>query len=629
MVIKTDSKPVVVIPLDATSREQYAAEVLQKTIQQIFGGEAPTVRMDNWKKDGDAILIGGPERNALTANYISQEEFDEQVPGPEGMLIRTLDENTLLLAGSSKHPTEWERGTIYAVYEFLERYLGCSFAAYTNPDIPGGSHIPALEQIALEDIHYVKAAADSTYRAAIVQYGDAQGKPEHGLNLAFLDYLVQNRYNRILTWAGIYDGYKRNGLLPELERRGFRLTVGHHAASQKFLPPYGNEDFPEHYYETHPEYYRLQEDGTRFVPDGFYGQWIFCREAVGQVAENIITWIGRNPAVDIIAFWPQDGMAPQCTCEKCRGHSKVTNYTWFLNEVAKKVSAVYPYVKIDMLAYVDLWNCPEELVLEPCLLVDEALWHESGLRTCGKPDGSGVVGTFFEKDLLKWHGKGADVVYYDYYMGVYGARQRYIPMADEVQAMCQNARKAGILGSGTQIECFNLWNHLLNFYVFARTAYDDGVSMEEHLPRFTRIFGEGAQYITEIITRAEACLDGQVPIDKAGLDLMEHLDKEAVYELFDRALGAAKTHAHRNNIRLLRMVLRYSDLETQESLVNNTDDKYASLKPYEDKTGELVYMSTHFDSFLHNDPGFGIMVPVDGTNTAYEPDIWYGFETEK
>ncbi len=37
-------------------------------------------------------------------------------------------------------------------------------------------------------------------------------------------------------------------------------------------------------------------------------------------------------------------------------------------------------------------------------------------------------------------------------------------------------------------------------------------------------------------------------------------------------------------------------------------------------------MASHFDSFLHNDPGFGITIPVECTNTSYVPDIWYQME---
>lgn len=56
---------------------------------------------------------------------------------------------------------------------------------------------------------------------------------------------------------------------------------------------------------------------------------------------------------------------------------------------------------------------------------------------------------------------------------------------------------------------------------------------------FGRIFGRGAKAVQAIIRLCEACLDGEVPIDEAGMYLMEHIDKKHIYALYDEALDAA------------------------------------------------------------------------------------------
>ena len=56
---------------------------------------------------------------------------------------------------------------------------------------------------------------------------------------------------------------------------------------------------------------------------------------------------------------------------------------------------------------------------------------------------------------------------------------------------------------------------------------------------FGRIFGRGAKAVQAIIRLCEACLDGRVPIDEAGMYLMEHIDKKRIYALYDEALDAA------------------------------------------------------------------------------------------
>lgn len=38
-----------------------------------------------------AILIGGPERNKITASFISEADFDALVPGPEGIYIKSYE----------------------------------------------------------------------------------------------------------------------------------------------------------------------------------------------------------------------------------------------------------------------------------------------------------------------------------------------------------------------------------------------------------------------------------------------------------------------------------------------------------------------------------------------------------
>ena len=619
MILTSNSSVQIIKPQSATSREEFAAQELAKYLSKIF----PGIQISD---NGIKILIGGPERNAATAAYISEAEFDAQVPGPEGIFIKAYDD-ALVLAGSSKKPNERERGTLYAVYEFLERFLGCSFGAFFNPDYAGGEYIPTLTEFDLSGIFYAKAMADNNFRTAEVEFH--RRKVDHTLSKAFFDWLAKNRYNRILNWSYAFKQMNETGMVEEAQKRGFLFTAGHHDGLTTFLPPHGNAYFSEHYYETHPEYYRLLEDGTRFEITSHWGAWPLCSrnpELPGVIAENILKWIELNPAVDTVAFWPMDGKSDQCTCPECSKYDKVTNYAYFENQVAKRIAKVRPEIKIDMLTYADLSQCPGDIELEPNLFVSKATWNEVGLRAIGKPDGSCLADSVFEKDLMKWKKTGCSVVYYDYFMGVHPARQRYIPAADEIQSNWKRFMELGIDGSGTQIEYFNFWNHVFNYYCFARTGYDTGLSFEDNLAKFTVLFGEGAPYVAEVIRTAEEVLDGQETIMTAGLYLMRHLDMPKIYDLMEKSLAAATTPAARNNIRVFRMELRYSDLECQVTEMFD-DTNYKVLEPCPDPTGELYYMSHYWATSRWNDPGLGIMVPVDcQPEVEFQPDHWYAFE---
>ncbi len=629
MILKRSEKIFIVLPENPTERELFAKEELSKYLKASLDAFVENAN-DCSDEDKNYIVVGCPKTNRTQNDLLFADECEIENIGSEGFLIKSIKDNIILIAGAKDD--ECERGCIYGVYEFLERFVGCTLAAFSEPTENIGEIVPEHDVLTLNDIYCKKASADRPYRTAIIQYSDAaEGGTQYDkkLNIPFFDWLLKNRYNRVLTWTSIYERFKKNGMLREAERRGLRFTVGHHEASRLFLPAFGNEHFEEHYYETHPEYFKLLENGERFRNTDHWGQWIFCsrnEDAINEVSKNVTAWLKENPAVDILAFWPNDGTFPQCLCCECQKYSKTENYCYFVNEVAKRVKKHHPKIKFDMLIYTDLWECPEGMKLDECILIDESTWHISGLRTVGKPDGTSLIGTFFEDNLKNWRNTGAQTVYYDYYMGVYALRQRWIPMADELQSLWKRFVELDFAGSGTQIECFNLWNHLFNFYCFARVGYDTDLSMEDCLASFTKLFGKGGKYVADVIRYLESVMDGQTDIQSCGHYLMEHCDKEKVYELFENALTSAETTRFRNNVRLLRMVFRYSDIETQEKESYRVE--YHKLeKEFLDESGELGKM-TDYDSFYKHDPGYAITFPLISKNYGKytEYDKWYDFE---
>ncbi|MEP7375258.1 MAG: DUF4838 domain-containing protein [Chitinophagaceae bacterium] len=609
----------IVRPTDATPRENLAAEELQKYIQKISGAVLP-IKSDNEKVKGSLILIGGPERNKYTEEVITREKFDISVPGPEGFMIKTFGNNKLLLAGSSKNPLEYERGTLYAVYEFLEANLGCSFSAYGKPGSGIGEFVPVKKTVKTGPIDYTQAKADVSYRSAIIShYKDIPF--DHGLGYSLMDWLIKNRYNRILTMSTVYEAYKTNGLLAEAEKRGIAFTVGHHEASTLFLPPDGNKYFPQQYHKTHPDYYKLLADGNHYYSQNIWGgQMIFDNrneDAIQEISKNIIAWLNQNPYVDMVCLWPNDHNDEQCMCPKCAPYSKAANYTYFANEVAKLVKKEHPHKKIDILIYGDVWAYPG-IVLDPSIVVNQANWNMSlGMRPYGKSDGSSLIGTAWEANAKRWSKSGAPIVYYEYYMGSYGWDQLYFPMADEFKAIYGNFKADGYaIGSGTQIECYNLWNFLFNFYMHGRTAYNTSTSLTDHLDRFVKIFGEGALPVKSYLLYAEGLFEGQARAESMatgdrklmtpGKWFAENADKKLVYKYFEDAYNNEPEGSLKDNIRMLRMAFRYTDL-----YVNGGGD------------GELKYMQDHFDSYSTK-LGYGITIKRDWSG-SFTPDKWYKF----
>ena len=619
MVLSKDSKVNVVVSACGTATEQFAAKELVKYLKLICGVNATVGE----KSIDEAVnLYVGTTENTLKGDC-----FKGVLKGPEGYVIK-VTENEVFLLGSADNDG-CNRGTLYAVYEFLERFAGCCFGAFSTESLKTGEIVPALDKLILEDAEHIKSAADLTYRTAIVQYGAWVGNADRKLTLPFIDWLAKNKYNRILTWMGVYKQFCELGLMPELEKRGIKLTVGHHQAISTFLPVLGSEDFPTEYGKVHTDFFRLRkEDGQRVFPKtagDFSGQWILCsrnEQCLDEMVKNVLFWIEKNKVVDTIALWPNDGMSFQCGCERCSKYSKMENYLYFENEVAKRIAKVRPDVKIDVLVYQDLWECPENIELCDSVVIDESTWAAPGLRACGDPKGTGFIGTDMDKNLLTYRKTGCRTVLYDYYMGNYGNRQSVMPAADEMQSIFKYFVKSGHSGSGTQIECFNHWNNLLNFYCFARTAYDTSLSLSDNIKAISRLFGAGSEFIEEIFSIYEATLDGQVSIDKTGKFFAENVQKERVYELFEKALEVATKPQHRNNVRLLRMAFRYTALSNNDP----TEPAAQGNTTYTDPTGELGLMRTRFDSFQNKASCFAIAFPVDNENNTDSKDKWFEFE---
>ena len=586
MKLYTGMTVAVKLPENLTKVEAFAAEELQKYLEKIFGTVTFADQADI------TFIIGQPH---------------EKVTGTEGFAY-TIQGNTCCLSGNTT-------GQLYAVYEFLEQEFGCCFGTVTMPDTPAGEVVPTCAEKDLPDRERFKADADLHYRMASVQYGTA-GTPDRKFTVHFIDYLAKNRFNRIQTWVSVYQEMVKLGLMEEISKRGIRITVSNHQVLGFFLPFEGNEEFPTAYGKEHPDFFRVLVDGRRQTAEGrkHWGQWYLCsrnRACIEEMAKNMNAWLDRNPDVDIIAVCPNDGVSRQCQCGYCSKHTKMENYLYFANEVAKLLKERHPERKVDAVVYLDMWGCPKGTQLCENVEVKVATWTRKGLRHVGKPDGSCLTTSHIMPMMHEFHNAGSEVVVYEYYMGNYDNLQCVMPAADEMQSISQYYKKHGFSGSGTQVEGFNVWNNLLNFFTFARTHYDSARTLEQNIREVSRLFGAGADAIAEILRIYENTMDGQVPINQTGKWFALNVDKDTIYTLFEKAFAQAENPLYRNNIRLMRMAFHYTILLA-------TDTEEAKV--------ELGAMATHFDGFVVNDPGYGISFDVEYRTEELPTDKWYQFE---
>lgn len=131
-----DGKPAaaIVINHEASPSEMHGAKELQMFLQMISGAFLP-IYQDNESVQGTMILVGNSAKLQEIAKDIKFSDF-----GDEGFIIKTV-ENNLILAGGRL------RGSMYAVYTFLEEQLGCRWYASMV------SKIPRISTITIDEIN--------------------------------------------------------------------------------------------------------------------------------------------------------------------------------------------------------------------------------------------------------------------------------------------------------------------------------------------------------------------------------------------------------------------------------------------------------------------------------------------
>jgi alpha-N-acetylglucosaminidase len=115
----------IVLGPQATFIEKHAAEELTSYIKQITGAQMRT--LTDLKDAGKAVvLIGRAETNPVVAHLINAGKvtLSADEPGLDGFVIKTVDDSgrSYLVLGGSQ-----DRGTLYAVYDLLERFCHVGF----------------------------------------------------------------------------------------------------------------------------------------------------------------------------------------------------------------------------------------------------------------------------------------------------------------------------------------------------------------------------------------------------------------------------------------------------------------------------------------------------------------------
>jgi hypothetical protein len=292
------AKAVIVVAADAPEPEQHAARELAGFLGQITGATFELASQKN--PDASCILVGP------AAAQWADEQFSADGLGAEGIIIRTIGDDLILAGGRP-------RGTLYAVYTFLEDQLGCRWWSSTE------STIPQRPAVSVDEVN--------------VRY------------VPVLEY-------RSPYWSDAFDGdwaarNKCNG-------QGHRLDAQHGGKHiyEGFVHTFYPLIPPEKYFAEHPEWFS-EIDGKRTTERA---QLCLTNDEMRkELVKNLKERLRNNPAATIASV-SQNDWHGNCQCKNCAAieqeeGSPAGLMLRFVNAVAADIEQEFPNVALSTLAY--------------------------------------------------------------------------------------------------------------------------------------------------------------------------------------------------------------------------------------------------------------------------------------
>ena len=546
---------VIVSNPQAPPPERFAAQELQKYIRLISGAE---LRISEDRSAPKAIWVGGVAGGS------------DPLPGKgeDAYLIR-IAADKISLTGNSP------RATLYSVYRFLEKYLGCGWLT------PGDDEVPRENEISLPDTAEDIEVPAFTYRAiALFPYDESQLNDRlRGIALfpyALLkatrdriDWAAKNRLNWVhpcLNEGGpeLWERLRsRQEIVPEIVKRGLGLQYGGHSYFA-WVPP-------AKYFQDHPEYYSTIQDGK---PQSLN---IANPEVADVMARNMDAFLNRNPEISIVTVWMNDRPAicttPECLAMEGPLHLSISQSPGaypptisfsnaavkFANQVARRLARTHPHVLVNHLAYNELIDAPAGLTLEPNLLVAFAPIQRAPFRlgSAGgyfRPlqDPANRVNREYLTEIRKWLALSKNFYVWDYFslwwtLGTNRPRWQF-PMLETMSDDLRLYRHdLGMTRVSSEIADW----HEENMYVYARLAWNPDSPWRAALEEFCRkSYGRSAQPM----------LQHWLTLESARENWFQHRQECESY--LRRALEVAETPAVRQ--RIGRIAMLWSESECQK-----------------------------------------------------------------
>ncbi len=514
----------IVVPRERGAAIDFAALELQRYVREVSGTELPILNEDEAGR-GPAFVLGACDRLAGTglAREARALRYD-------GVLLKTVGDDIVLLG-------DGDRGQVYAVYTFLERYLGCRFLTLDC------TVTPKRDVLTVPEMDYARSPP-FLYREEL--YSDLVNwrlAARYRLNGANMNQLIG------LPW--------RN---PEAPIQGLAIVPFVHSCLG--LVP------PNVYFAEHPEYYCLVNGKRRADPIG--GQLCFTNPDVLRIAtDTALQWLDANPGVLSIDVSQNDawvGDYGACECENCRRvvaeegaeHGPILR---FVNAIAAEVAKRDPNAFVDTLAYQHTVATPK--VTKPARNVIIRTCHHACYFHGVEEE---PLGTVFKNAILDWTKVTPNVHVWHYGVNFW----HYLAPNPNLESLAGDIKwyaEQGVSGLMVQGNIQSTGGEMSDFrqYLIAQLMWDPSQDPMEIRRDFCEgFYGPVSDEVLEFLANLDAFgratpahipMNGWNPPDVTGPDFVNQQ-----LEVLDRAHAKTDDPVYRNRVEKLMLAYWFVQL---------------------------------------------------------------------
>lgn len=320
--VKGREAATILLALDATPVENYAAQELQRTIQ-VMSGVSLRIEKNNKTSSAVQIIIGTPATQPLVASL--RQELKLAGAGEEQIAVYRKGK-ALYLAGNSP------RAALYATFTFLQEVLG---ARWLWPGA-SGEFIPRRSTIAIGNLNITQSPSFPIRSLAIT--GVPNGDP------ATDTWMARNKLNVVSSRSG---ADPKGDTIRARRQKGFLVRVAGH-----------NIILPVETLKAHPEWLAEIGGKRQFHPRNASHLCWSNPALQDEVAKMVGSWWDQSPWPDVIHFYPAD-QTQYCTCTDCKAMGDIsTRWQKFSAVLLEKLNKTHPGKKYWTYAYLEYKTVP-------------------------------------------------------------------------------------------------------------------------------------------------------------------------------------------------------------------------------------------------------------------------------